>query len=143
TISSPLTWRLFTAVNRDRAYSTQIKPFNFLSVAYVSTFERPEHEPHVVLVAPYERDPTRWLNTPWYNRYTGSPYRITTQDTHGEALADAVRVKTYADVLGDYRTHPEAKSVDIIGQPCRRTTKGLLQRRPVTLRSITHIGKES
>jgi hypothetical protein len=53
-----------------------------------------------------------------------------------------VRVKTYRDVLDDYRTHVEAKSLAPDGGLCRRTTVGLLQRRPVTAESVRHVGKE-
>ena len=62
-------------------------------------------------------------------------------------------VKTYRDVLTEYRLHPEAKSLGPDGKPCDRTTVGLLQRRPVKIASvardgeivsaITYIGKES
>lgn len=52
-------------------------------------------------------------------------------------------VDTFADVLAKYETHPEAKSLGPDGRPCDRSTIGLLQRRPVTVGTITLIGKES
>jgi len=54
-----------------------------------------------------------------------------------------VTVKTYRDVIAEYATHPEAKSADPTGGPCTRRTTGLLERRHVTARTITHIGKEA
>jgi hypothetical protein len=54
-----------------------------------------------------------------------------------------VRVKTYRDVLDEYRTHVGAKSLAPDGGLCRRTTVGLLRRRPVTKLSLMHVGKES
>lgn len=74
------------------------------------------------------------------------PYRIVI--AHGDER-DAMRahaevlVKTYRDVLGEYRTHPESKSLGPDGQPCNRATAGLLRRRPVKAAAIHHIGKES
>ena len=54
-----------------------------------------------------------------------------------------VFVKTYRDVLADYRTHPEAKSLGPDGQPCHRQTVGLLSRRHVTpIPPLRHRGKE-
>jgi hypothetical protein len=53
------------------------------------------------------------------------------------------RVDTFADVLAKYETHPEAKSLGPDGKPCGRGTTGLLQRRPVTVGTITLTGKES
>jgi hypothetical protein len=54
-----------------------------------------------------------------------------------------VRVKTYRDVLDQYRHHPEAKSLAPDGGLCRGTTVGLLHHRPVTAESVRHVGKES
>jgi DNA adenine methylase len=50
---------------------------------------------------------------------------------------------SYGDVLAEYETHPEPKSAAADGTPCSRTTRGLLQRRPVRATSIVYIGKES
>jgi len=63
-----------------------------------------------------------------------------TGQTGGEGTA---RVKTYADVLAEYRVHPEPKGLGPDGLPCGRQTRGLLSRRPVTAAYITYIGKES
>lgn len=52
-------------------------------------------------------------------------------------------VKTYRDVLAEYQTHPETKSLGPDGQPCDRATVGLLSRRPVKVAAIHYIGKES
>jgi hypothetical protein len=48
-----------------------------------------------------------------------------------------------AEVIAEYATHPEPKSLDAEGNVCDRSTRGLLQRRPVTASSIGGIGKES
>jgi hypothetical protein len=56
-----------------------------------------------------------------------------------------VRVKSYRDVLNDYQTNPEAKSLGPDGLPCHRETTGLLTRRPVTVDPslVIYIGKEA
>ena len=58
---------------------------------------------------------------------------------------DSARVRTYGDLIEDYRWHPEAKFCGPDGKPCGRGTAGLLRRRSVEARagSIRYIGKES
>jgi hypothetical protein len=63
---------------------------------------------------------------PWYNRYDGTQYRITTEPTRGRLPPRTVRIKTYRGVLAEYRGHPEDKSLALDGEPCRRRTRGLL-----------------
>jgi len=52
-------------------------------------------------------------------------------------------VQSDGDVIDHYRVHPEAKSLGPDGLPCGKHTVGLLQRRPVRLGALVHIGKES
>ncbi len=56
---------------------------------------------------------------------------------------DAIRIKTYADVLAAYQSNPEPKSLGPDGLPCHRATVGLLVRRPVRAGPIRYIGKET
>ena len=79
---------------------------------------------------------------PWYNRYSGKTYRISTHPLD-ETDTGAIRVKSYRSILSDYRGHPEAKSLDPTGARCTSRTRGLLARRPVVARSLTQVGKES
>jgi hypothetical protein len=46
-------------------------------------------------------------------------------------------------MLAEYAVHPEAKSNGPEVRPCNRQTLGMLARRPVTARTISHIGKEA
>jgi hypothetical protein len=81
----------------------------------------------------------------WRNIYDpdGPSYRITTDQT-APAAADVVIVKSYGDVLREYRVHPEYKFDGPDQQPCRRNTRGLLQRRPIHLAGpVRLIGKEA
>lgn len=52
-------------------------------------------------------------------------------------------MKSYGEVLQEYEFHPESKCADSNGVPCGKQTIGLLQRRHVRVRGLTHIGKES
>jgi len=142
-ISSPHLHRLLTALNEDRAYHEQIKPFNFLLIAFVSVLERPADDQQMVLIAPYANNPHDWTHMPWINRYSTRAYAITPTPSAGYERDGLVIVKTYRDVLAEYATHLEAKSVDPAGGPCTRHTRGLLERRHVAVRTITHIGKEA
>jgi hypothetical protein len=54
-----------------------------------------------------------------------------------------VYVKTYREVLDEYRTHSETKSLAPDGTLCVGATTGLLRRRPVTRESLAYVGRES
>ena len=142
-VSSPLLRDLFATMNDGKPYSEQIKPFNFMNTAFVPRGERSLEDQRMVLVAPYERDATRWLQTPWWNRYSGREYRLTLEPSHGRVRPGIVRPRSYRDVLAGYLTNEEAKSADSTGEPCRAGTRGLLNRRRVLIKTLTHIGKES
>ena len=89
---------------------------------------------------PYNPDPRQWLKLRWVDRYSGSSYRVTTGDAMSEGV---VRIKTYRDVVTEYRRHAEYKSLAPDGQPCSPTTTGLLRRRPVEVTRVVYTGKES
>jgi hypothetical protein len=72
----------------------------------------------------------------------GPGYRITTKPLGVSLEPDEVRVKTHRDVLNEFRTHPEPKSLGPDGRPCHRGTVGWLSRRPVTPTSITYTGPQ-
>jgi len=145
----------FSEYNRKRPVAERIRPYNFLLVAHVAPFGHPPgaDPERFLLVAPYESDPRKWRQLEWTNAYdAGSIYRIITEpEAKGRSidgtapviLPGEVIVKTYRDVLDDYRTHPEAKSLGPGGKPCDRVTVGLLYRRPVNPASLHYIGKES
>jgi hypothetical protein len=123
-------------------YRNRVKPFNFALSAHVVSFGHPaDVDPkHFHLLAPYERDPRKWLDLEWTDVYSGRVYMI---GTHGPQEIGSVAVKSYRDVLEAYATHPEAKSAAPDGTPCDRSTVGLLVRRPVRATRLDYIGKES
>ncbi len=72
---------------------------------------------------------------------TGDKYRITTYSTGAE---DTIRVRSYREILHEYRTHEESKAVGPDGLACGRRTRGLLDRRAVSVEGLPiHVGKES
>jgi hypothetical protein len=141
--SSPSLHRLLVSLNDGLPYAEQIKPFNFLAIAFVHPLERPPDDSRLVLIAPYRSRVTEQLQQTWTNRYSSKRYRVTTEPSHSVHRPGVVTVKTYRDVLAEYAVHPEAKSNGPDGRSCRRQTVGLLARRPVTARTISHIGKEA
>lgn len=146
-VSSITLWKPFRQWNAKRPWPEQIKPFNFLLVADLDPFGYPPGvDPHHFrLIAPYTDNPEEWTSLEWRNLYDpdGRTYRITT-DPNAPAEPDLAVVKSYQQVLREYRLHPERKFQAPSGKPCRRVTRGLLQRRPVHLAGpIRHIGKEA
>ena len=122
-------------------------PGNFLLVATVDPFGYPpDVDPtRFLLIAPYTNNPDQWTQTEWRNRYDPDApnYRITTDKTAPPEPRLAV-VRSYGDVLHDYRMHPEHKFLGPDHQPCQRATRGVLHRRPVHLLTPpTLIGKEA
>jgi hypothetical protein len=118
---------------------------NFLMVATIDPFGYPPgvDPTKFRLIAAY--NPDTWITLEWRNIYDpdGPSYRITTDKT-AAAAPELVVVKSYADVLREYRIHPEYKFNGPDGQPCRRNTRGLLQRRRIDLaRPVRLIGKEA
>jgi hypothetical protein len=141
-ITTPATLAPFENYNRDRPAREQIRPSNFLLAAQVAPLGHPTaaDPQRFRLIAPYEADPGLWEEVPWFNLYDGAEWRVAFD---GDPSPHVIRVKTYRDVLGLYATHPEPKSLGADGKPCGRSTRGLLSRRPVTMSTLTLIGKES
>ena len=138
-MSKPFLWKPFR--KRKNLYSQQTKPFNFLLVAFPVCGEE-ENGKAIRPVAPFEKNYRKWGKLPWVSLYSGKlvsleygPYA-----THSNFLT---LVKTFRDVLAQYRYHPEAKAAGSDGNPCGKQTKGELQRLHIVSGSIKHIGKES
>ena len=142
TISSPLLHRPFDIARGRVPYADRIKPMNFVLSSVVASLGHPEGvDPRRFhLISNFTRDPRRWLLQQWTDIHSGQRYGITTNRDAGGRL---VPVKSYGDVLAEYRTHSEPKSADAHGQVCSRETRGLLQRRAVQMGSLVYIGKDS
>lgn len=146
TVSSPLLLRPFAAINRNKAWQDQIKPFNFLLVATIDPFGYPPDvdATRFRLIAPYNDNPDEWPTLPWRNLYDpdGPNYRLTTN--FGEAPhAHLAVAKSYGQILREYRAHPEHKFNGSNSEPCAAGTQGVLTRRPVHHANLVYIGKEA
>jgi hypothetical protein len=143
TVSSQAVMDPFRALNTDKPYADQIKPFNFVLSCHIKAFGHPTGvDPEQChLIAPYETDARKWEKMAWIDRYSGKDYRITTVGNHGSRTR--ARVMTYGDVLRKYENHPESKCADEYGNVCSGPTIGLLERRQVSISKIHYIGKES
>ena len=143
TVSSPNIMKPLKALNADKSYAKQIKPFNFILSCHVAKLGHPIGvNPEMFhLIAPYETDPRQWEKTQWIDQYTGKRFRIAATGPHGSRTV--ARVKSYGDVLREYEFHPEAKCADSAGAPCSKQTIGLLGRRHILIDGIIYIGKES
>ena len=135
--------RPLATLNDGKSYDQQLKPFNFLLSCPVRAFGHPSRSDpeRFHLIAPYESDPARWTSIEWIDRYSGTPYRITTEGHHGGP--GIARVKTYGDVFEEYEWHPEPKCADANGEPASKQTIGLLHRRHITIDHVIYIGRES
>lgn len=141
TITTPDLHQAFRHVNAGLRYVDQIKPFNFVTVV-PSAKPPPGTDPaRFRLIAPYQPDPGHWTALRAINLHQPGhlPYGITTN--WGEP--DLAAVDTFEDHLNKHLNRPEHKALAPHGGPCDRTTTGQLQRRAVTPRTITHIGKET
>lgn len=144
TVSSPDVLRPLGKLNADKPYPEQIKPFNFILSCHVAALGQPSdvNSERFHLIAPYERDPRRWLALPWIDQYSGKQYRIST--TLATGTKHIARVKSYGEVLEEYEFHEEAKCAGANGAACGKQTVGLLQRRHVRIEwPPRFIGKES
>jgi hypothetical protein len=141
-VTSPNVMRAFSSFNEGKPYCEKIKPFNFVLTCQVKQLGHPTgtDPARFHLIAPYDKDPRRWLKAKWIDQYTGAVYRITTRD-HGDR--NTASVKTYGDILREYEFHAEPKCADVEGCACGKQTIGLLQRRHVQILFIRYIGKES
>ncbi len=145
-VSSTALWAPFRSWNEGRTWAEQIKPFNFLLTVDIDPFGYPPgvNPQRFRLIAAYSDQPEQWDQLEWRNLYNpdGPTYRITTNRT-APAEAGTVIVKSYGQVLREYRLHPEHKFQDVDGRPGAPLTRGVIRRRPVHVRDTRYIGKEA
>jgi len=143
TISKPDIARRFIARHKRRPYSEQIKPANFVLVAHPTFAGRPigvSDADAFLVMAPYTRNAEQWDRLTWTDVHTGRRFR---GSTTAPPSRGSIQLQSYSDVFDAYKQHPEAKSLSAEVGPCGRETRGILARRPVTVLSVTHIGKEA
>jgi hypothetical protein len=126
-ISTPNVMTALRRLRRDQA-----RPYNFaLSPVLVNLTGV-----QVTLLAPFEKDSSRWMMMPHVNIHDG-----TTHTLDNPTLP--VLVQTFEMVFQQYHRHPESKSFGPDGVPCKAESAGLLKRYPVTATGFHLIGKET
>lgn len=132
-----------------KPFAEQIKPTNFLLVAYLDTgtlTREAYREPRGTLagaspirpVAPYDPNPENWPKLPWRDLRTGEPVKLTWSKQRTYSVSE-LPVQTYHDVVGRYLHHPEVKAAGGDGV-------GVLQPLHINVtdpHQIWHIGKEA
>jgi hypothetical protein len=126
-ISTPNVMAALRHLRRDQA-----RPYNFaLSPVLVNLAGT-----QVTLLAPFEKDSSRWKTMPHINIHDG-----TTHTLDNPTLP--LLVQTFEMVFHQYHRHPESKSFAPDGTPCNAASAGLLKRYPVTAIGFHLIGKET
>jgi hypothetical protein len=123
--TTPASLSPFVEKKKRKAYAEDLKPFNFALRAQIAAGgEGKGIEPgQARLLAPYERDPQKWLQLDWADEYSGTHTRITTGDRLHPSMTV---VESMKDVVRAYGRHPESKSLGPDGEPCREDTAGPL-----------------
>jgi len=150
TVSTPNHTGWFQAPNTGGYVAGKPRPFAFGLLGHVDPFATHWVDPHPA--APYDREPARWGQLPWYDRRTSEQLRTMSADRLGDdpqALVNALTsgaavLRTVANVIRLHGERPERKSRGPDGEPTSRQTVGLLRRRPVHSAQLltTLIGKE-
>jgi hypothetical protein len=107
--------------------TSQIRPFNFF---IVSTCKLDGKD--VAVVAPYERDPSKWRDLEWV------------RTDNGEILTDEQKqhLKTVAQKLREHMSRRSPETMTRSGALCGPRTRGVLYRRPIILGDRYIITKE-
>jgi len=126
-ISTPNVMAALRRLRRDQA-----RPYNFaLSPVLVNLTGH-----QLTLLAPFEKDSSRWITMPHVNIHDGTTHAL-------ENPTLPVLVQTFEMVFQQYHRHPETKSFAPNGTPCKADSAGLLKRYPVTATGFHLIGKET
>lgn len=142
-ITSPRLLAPFRTFNAGVPYRDQVKPFGFMLVGHVDPLvplPSGMSLSQLMPVAPYTSKPEEFQRLSWVNRANGARIEVTTRP---EGEPGKVRLKTYREVMIEYRLHPDVKSGDPHGGQGHRGSRGLLPRLHVEVGEVVHIGKES
>jgi hypothetical protein len=75
-----------------------------------------KREANFNLIMPFSKRREEWASTKAIDTRTGKKYNIHPGvDRNGRKRRGEIWVKTYGNILGEYKAHPEAKSVDATG----------------------------
>ena len=119
TVSTSNVLNRFKAINQEKAWSEQIKPFNFFNVG----FQTIEEDGNVVKpLAPFSKDPQKIVYDPFIDYQTG------------EVKEGSQYFKPLSRTILQYMDHPENKFDGDIG---------VLMRKQVYVDGVVYIGKEA
>ena len=123
------------------------RPYNFFLLPILANCGYPANinPDHFTLVAPFESDQRKWINSVCINIADSGDhreYKLTTDFLSPEYGKRAV-VDTFENLLYEYIQHPEAKSLAPDGSPSDSNTRGLLGRAHIVAGKHRRIGKES
>jgi hypothetical protein len=105
-----------------------LRPWNFFLVATAIGRKPGLQESRTeVAVAPFERDPEKWLTLCWRFAASGEPIPFGKPDSEGFEW----RLRTLRDFLSSYARHPIPEMLAPDGSRCGPYTRGVLRRRPV------------
>jgi hypothetical protein len=123
TITTPWLLDAFTAFNDGKSYQQQVKPFNFMSVAYQPVSVKPGAR--LRLVAPLITDAGQAMSAPWFDLYSGKPHTVALAGSEGTG---DVAIKSFAAVMHEYLRHAERKAGTQDGCQATGRTQGQLRR---------------
>lgn len=127
TVSSWTLYSSFQSLNANKPYAEQIKPFSFMLMGTVG--ERWNGPRDALLMAPYEADP-RNVKV-WVDKHNPGASYVQPP------------LKTFGDIIDEYKTHPEYKFESLTGEKCGPHTVGHLRRQWIYAPATRVIGKES
>ena len=143
-ITTPEVLKVLQARQFQLPYRDRVKPFNFILSPMIDDLGGCPigcDPNYFTLIASFTSDASRWYGLPYLNVHDGKRYRL---GRPGRRVPSQAEPQTLADIVGRYRWHPEAKSLAPDGNACKRDTKGLLMRTPVTTTGQPrYIGKET
>jgi hypothetical protein len=119
-----------------------VRPFSFFLVAYVAPLGQPVgvDSGDVRPVAPFQRDPEKWVGLRWVNGKSGATISVVSGKL---ALPGEVRLKTYREMLLDFAMRAETSAAGPDGAQCQPITRGSLDRLRVQVPGKVLIGKEA
>jgi hypothetical protein len=134
----------FDSFNKDKPYAEQIKPFNFMMALSQHPFFK-RGDDTASFIAPYEPNPSRWHGLPWLNYRTNEAVILAAPEEWIRVVnqSNVICPVKFINLLHRYLRHIEPNFLAFDGTVCEEETTGVLRRRPVTMLSITHIGKET
>jgi hypothetical protein len=125
--------------------ATRPNNFVFMPLPF-PTYDRSgtKREANFNLIMPFSKQREDWASAKATDTRTGKQYRIHPGvDRDGRKKRGEIWVKTYGNILGEYREHPEAKFLGPDGLPCTSITRGLLRPSHIIASSLHYIGKET